>query len=187
MGTIFFSFQKNTITKMSITIITWLFSFALILHISMCESKFWGKILPLACESSCKQLKKDKPELKYDHNKDDTCESFCEPIVKVLLTHKQVGKALAVMPIKWGLNLMQWAMRDTALAIAEQQPIPFCGEMFLSRLAHYEAQMESSEYKSVQEASEKIASEINADEAEQKQEQRAAFEEKLRARMSTEL
>jgi hypothetical protein len=66
----------NSAQKMilSITILIYIINIFTFVH---CASKFWGEVLPLACHSSCEELKKEKPDLKYTTVADEEDDSVC--------------------------------------------------------------------------------------------------------------
>lgn len=98
-------------------------------------SAFWSEVLPLCCKSSCERYFRtlDQP--------DKDCATFCEPLVKQLLANDEVAKALALSSAAYGLNLVQWAMRDVVMSAAEKQPQEVQPFVFVTRMEYYEEQL----------------------------------------------
>ncbi len=76
---------------------------------------------------------------------EDKCESFCEPIVAALLAHEEVQKTLALSSPSYGLNLVQWAMRDCVRAVYEKEPWEVMPFVFVTRMEFYEAELTGSQ------------------------------------------
>merc|ERR1711907_24475 len=102
-------------------------------------SEFWSGILPLACQSSCERYfrSKDLP----DQDCSAKGKGFCKDIVEVLVGNPAVERSLALADAKFGLNMMQWSMRDCVLAKHEKQPVPILPIIFMSRMEHYEDEL----------------------------------------------
>jgi hypothetical protein len=113
-------------------------------------SEFWNNILPLACKSSCERYFRtlDEP--------DKDCDAFCVPIVKLLSEDDNIQKALALSSGAYGLNLMQWSIRDVVMAVAERQPIEAMALIFITRLEFYEAELENSQNPEVRRTADKV-------------------------------
>jgi hypothetical protein len=126
--------------------------FLLLVTSTLCgaPSEFWSGVLPLACKSSCERYFRtlDQP--------DKDCAEFCAPLVKMLNADENVQQALALSSAAYGLNLMQWSMRDVVMAVAERQPFEAMPMIFVTRLEFYEAELENSQDPEVRRTADKV-------------------------------
>jgi hypothetical protein len=136
-------------------------------------SEFWSNVLPLACKSSCERYFRtlDQP--------DKDCDEFCAPLVKMLVADENVQHTLALSSAAYGLNLMQWSMRDVVMAVAERQPFAVMPMIFVTRLEFYEEELENSQDPEVRQTADKIrrAQQTQSGSAAQQQPRRSAAPE----------
>jgi hypothetical protein len=112
-------------------------------------------------------------------NRTKTATSSAQPIVKMLVADDNVQQALALSSAAYGLNLMQWSMRDVVMAVAERQPFAAMPMIFVTRLEFYEEELENSQDPEVRQTADKIrrAQQTQSGSAAQQQPRRSAAPE----------
>jgi hypothetical protein len=67
-----------------------------------------------------------------------------------------VQKTLALSSPSYGLNLVQWAMRDCVRAVYEKEPWEVMPFVFVTRMEFYEAELTGSQNPEVRQAAERV-------------------------------